>query len=524
MADVNLTQQDIDYIARVVDTEVPASLARTNPREYERMVQGVVDTVTNRMVSDAYPDTVTGVANQSRQFSKITGPARLNPYGAVQHAPQASPRARAAVDDYVAARALGAPPTAPGALNYANPNFSDPSNLRGWINPMIEAGAVALGMGRNVHYHGTVPGQEPVGYYTLAAEAMPSTAVPTPTPRDAIQPAYGIMAAIDPPTVTPVERGLLGPVTETASLAASPAGSVQRGALLGPPSADAPVQSSFPSLDTTSRFATVQDFDASRFGSAVQTPTAPSSVMDRFADVQPVAQGMAGLRSAMAPAFDTARFGAPVTSPTPVDASVSSLQRGLLDQALAMGHLPNMPTAAAPGALLGAPAIDPVTTTAATPGYIDPALSVQPQVTQPAPEPFQAAPAAPAQPAISAAQQTFNERSALGAPAPSALGPQMARDVQSQMATRNTIGALGGALLGGALLGPVGGILGGMMGRNYTQRNYSPPAPEPIAGQPQQSFTRGQSSFGNLNEYGRETYSSSRDFRDAVDSGSAGLW
>lgn len=513
MADVNLTQQEIDYIARVVDTEVPGYLARSNPAEYERMVQGVVDTVTNRIESERFPNTALGVLDQNRQFSKISGPSRLGPYGSAARAPKASPLAENAVYDYVAARAQGAPPTVGGALNYANPNFSDRSNLTSWINPMIERGATALGIGKSVHQHGTVPGMDPVGFYTMAVEGMPSGPVPTPTPRDAIAPAYGIMGAIDPVAPMPVERGgLLGPASIPAAITPGP---VEYGGLLGAPSmpgqAGKTGRVGSPSFDA-GRFgpavSAVQEtpvaafapaeappaFDPGRFGPQIQAPTAPSSVLGRFAETQPVAQGMAGL------------------------------QRGLLDQQLSMGILPSIPSP-----------IDP-TKTAAVPGYVDPMVRSQPQVQapaiqevpqQPAPPQFAAQPgitAQPAQPAMSAAQRTFNERSAMGAPAPSLLGPQMARDAQRGMGQRNMLGGIGGALLGGALLGPVGGLLGGMLGRSYAQRTYSPPAPEPIAGQPRGTAPGGGVSVNDLNDYGRETYSSSGDFRDAIDAGGIGLY
>lgn len=526
MADVNLTQQEIDYIARVVETEVPGYLARSNPAEYERMVQGVVDTVTNRIESERFPNTALGVLNQRGQFSKITGPERLSPYGSAQRAPKASPLAENAVYDYVAARAQGAPPTVRGALNYANPNFSDRSNLTGWINPMIERGATALGFGKNVHQHGTVPGMNPVGFYTMGVEGMPSGPVPTPTPRDYIEPAYGIMGAIDPIAPVPVERGgLLGPASIPAAVTPSP---VEYGGLLGAPSmpgkagktgrvgAQSAVQET-----PVAAFAPAEAppaFDPGRFGQQVQTPTAPSSVLGRFAETQPVAQGRDGLRAAMSPDFDAARFGAPVAGPTPIDPTVAGLQKGLLGQIRDVyGALPDIPPTAPPGALLGGVPVDPVTT--ATPGYVDPKVIASPAPGQPAPVAQPTVTAQPAQPAMSAAQRTFNERSAMGAPAPSLLGPQMARDVQRGMGQRNMFGGIGGALLGGALLGPVGGLLGGMMGRSYAQRTYSPPAPEKVKGQPDVG-----TGFGSLNDYGRDVYSSSGDFRDAIDAGGIGLY
>jgi cell wall hydrolase len=209
MANVKLTQQDIDYIARVVETEVPRSIARRNPSEYDRMVRGVVDTVTNRMSSGVFPSSATGVLNQKRQFSKITGPARLDPYGSVQKTPRASAATKNLVTDYIAGRAAGEPTTIGGSLNYANPNYSSKSNLTGWINPMIERGAKMIGVGKNVHWYGTAPNLQPVGDYRLSAEGMPGGYVPRPSsPDDLPQSAQagGILNAVNPPVPGLVQR------------------------------------------------------------------------------------------------------------------------------------------------------------------------------------------------------------------------------------------------------------------------------------------------------------------------------
>lgn len=216
MANVKLTQQDIDYIARVVETEVPRSLANRNPAEYDRMVRGVVDTVTNRMASGEFPSSATGVLNQNRQFSKITGPSSLDPYGSVQNTPRASAMTKNLVTDHIAGRAAGDPTTIGGALNYANPNYSSKSNLTSWINPMIERGATMLGVGQNVHAHGTAPNLHPVGDYSLSAEGMPGAYVPRPTsPGDLPQAAQtgGILNAINPPVSGLVQREELAPPT-----------------------------------------------------------------------------------------------------------------------------------------------------------------------------------------------------------------------------------------------------------------------------------------------------------------------
>jgi hypothetical protein len=460
MADVHLTQRDIDYIARVVDTEVPRSLAYTNPAEYERMVQGVVDTITNRTSSTQFPSTPVGVMNQDRQFSKISGPDYLNPYGSVQNAPRASERAQAAVYDYVASRAQGAPATVGGAMNYANPNYSSKSNLSSWIDPMVEAGAQMFGVGNSVHYHGNAPGIDPADPYSLTAEAMPSGSIPTPTFRDDVpgqrSSATGIMAAIDPATPMSVERGLLGEIDPMAVEMAFSA-----------PSIAAP------------------GFDMGRFGPEPQTP---------------------------ANAFDYGRFGAPPTTQTafdqsrfatnaPVAQGLAGLQRGLLDQQLAVGILPSIP----------AP-VDPTRTATVTqPVYRDPAVTVQPPARQPV-----APRAAPAQPIgkesrVSSAAQPQASFMGRNNPALRDMSP----------GTKGLLGGIGSAILGGALLGPVGAAIGGLLGNSYfgNPSNHYPSAPDPIAGQSDPGY-----GYGSLGEYGQQAYNESQNFRDAVDSGKPGLW
>jgi len=192
MADIRLSEQDIDYISRVVATEVPSSVRR-NPMEYNRMVGAVVDTVTNRLASGRYGSSVKEVLNQNRAFSKITGPKRLAPYGSVEATPTAPKFVQTAVNDYIAARAKGKPSEIKGGTDYANPFHSDASNLRKWVNPMIARGAEKMGLGTAVHYHGNAPGSKPAPDYNLVTPAgfMPSiesdmryqVGVPVPTPR-----------------------------------------------------------------------------------------------------------------------------------------------------------------------------------------------------------------------------------------------------------------------------------------------------------------------------------------------------
>lgn len=526
MAEVQLTQRDIDYISRVVDTEVPQSLARSNPAEYERMVQAVVDTVTNRVASEQFPNRTIDVLNQDRQFSKISGPSSLNPYGSVQNAPKASQRAQNAVYDYVASRAQGAPRTAGGAVNYANPNYSSARNLTSWIDPMISAGALAFGVGNSTHYHGNAPGMHSVEDYSLRAENMPSGNIPTPTFRDDIPgqsaSATGIMAAIDPPTPMAVERGglleapsapydmsLFGyeePSFDMGRFGPEPTAPAQASA-----SRSSPASTPSPTYDASMFGWDEPSFDAGRFGpeQPAQTaafdygrfgpePTTPATAFDfgRFGP-EIATPALAAAPTAPASPFDMERFGAPA----PVAQGYAGLQRGLLDQQLNVGILPNIP------APITTAAIAPqVTQPAAPKGYRDPMVTAQP--------------AKPAQPiGASAARSAGRSASPTNAgfmgrnnPALHDLGPT----------GRGLLGGIGGAILGGALLGPVGGIVGGLLGKSTfgSPENYYPSAPAPIAGQPQNSG----GGYESLSDYGRDAYGESQDFRDAVDSGSVGLW
>lgn len=507
----SLSQRDIDYISRVVDTEVPPSLARTNPAEYERMVQAVVDTVTNRMASDQFPKSAVDVLNQDRQFSKISGPSSLNPYGSVQNAPKASQRAQDAVYDYVAARAQGAPRTAGGTVNYANPNYSSPRNLDSWINPMIEAGAKAFGVGNSTHYHGNAPGMQNVDDYSLLAEGMPSGNIPTPTFRDDIPgqaaSTTGIMAAIDPPTPMAVERGLLDPVTPSAPYDMSLFGWDEPTfdtARFGPEPTT--------SQERTASVASAPAFDMGRFGPEPATaptsyfdygrfgpePTTPAAAFDfgRFGP-EITTPAVAAAPTAPASPFDTERFG----PGAPVAQGLAGLQRGLLDQQLDVGILPNIPA--------------PITTGAIPSG-------TQPTANQPFRDPVVSAqPARPAQPIGGTPSSRAGRSSPIGGTSPFMSWNNPARTDLGPTG-RGLLGGLGGAILGGALLGPVGGIVGGLLGNNYfgNPENYYPSAPDPIPGQGEDPGF----GYGSLNDYGRDLYSESQNFRDAVDSGSPGLW
>lgn len=479
MANVNLSQRDIDYIARVVDTEVPRSIQRSNPQEYQRMVGAVVDTVTNRMASGKYPTSATGVLNQSRQFSKITGPSFLNPYGSVQQTPRAPESVRNMVADRIAGAAAGEPSAIGGALNYANPNYSSKSSLRGWIDPMINAGAQAFGVGKNVHYHGTPPGQQPAAPYTVSAEGIPNGRIPAPTLLDEA-PQQAASSPFD---------AILSPQQPSFPATPSP---VERGAL-----ADVPPVS----------------FDNSRFGS----PKALAFDAGRFG--QPNYIDTSGLLGPdMQTGFDAERFGAPSSVAT----TPQQLQRGLLDQQLNAGILPDLraPATNWPGAP-GAPQLAPAPAAVA---YTDPMVTHAPDSIQTAAVQPQAPTAPSGLLSGPEAAQLQQQQSLMGGPLQHSTPAEFqayADRTRAAMGRQNLLGGLGGGLLGGLVLGPVGAIAGGLLGKTIAQRNFFPEAP------PANPNNNGkqQSGYAGLNESGRRSYSESKQFRDAVDGKmSAGLW
>ena len=160
MSRITLTDEDRHLINLLASTEVDHRLYRRDPEEYRRQVAGVVDTVINRVASDQFPDTVAGVANQKRQFSKITGPKKLDPYGDVSKVPDSvGPKFfDQAVEAHLDARSSGVPSSVGGGLHYANPKFSDASNLK-WINKLE---GPTFGSGQMIHKHGTTAGFDPV--------------------------------------------------------------------------------------------------------------------------------------------------------------------------------------------------------------------------------------------------------------------------------------------------------------------------------------------------------------------------
>lgn len=158
---ITLSERDRDLITRLAATEADHSLARSNPEQYRLQVGGIVDVVLNRIASSQFPDDISGVANQDRQFSAINGPPSTRKYGGrVENVPDGDVPSvlRQTVEEHLDARMRGEPSLVGGALHYANPHYSSPSNL-GWINALE---GPTFGDGNRIHVHGTTQGFTPV--------------------------------------------------------------------------------------------------------------------------------------------------------------------------------------------------------------------------------------------------------------------------------------------------------------------------------------------------------------------------
>lgn len=73
-------------MAKVAATEVDQRLKTINPEQYAEQLHGVQETMLNRMAGGKYTS-VQQMLNEPYQFSKITGPTKLHPYGSVANTP-----------------------------------------------------------------------------------------------------------------------------------------------------------------------------------------------------------------------------------------------------------------------------------------------------------------------------------------------------------------------------------------------------------------------------------------------------
>lgn len=349
--------------------------------------------------------------------------------------------------------------------------------------------------------------------------------------------AVGMMSALDPVSVTPVQRGLLdAPATQPAGMSAAagplreqpqspdyslnnrlsapmttmgglqgaleaqkeqarslysgPTESAGMSGLLGPMTTmdglSGALAEQKAKLSGTPGFGLFGEAQAAQATPAAQpTGPSPATMAEQYGQY---GQGQLAMQQAMAPTVAAANLAADVAD-----------QQGLLSPAV---NTPAMAQQTQP--------MQP-----AQPGYIDPAINAQPQVTAP----MQAAPAmatTPA-PAVAAPAQAAQPTAAAGAtPTGAALG----KLVERQMMTRSLLGGIGGGLLGGALLGPAGSLVGGLLGREVAKRSYYPPAPTAATNKK----SGGKFGYDDLNDYGRDAYRESEQVRDVVDNDRPGLW
>ncbi|AWY21199.1 hypothetical protein DQF64_12330 [Moraxella bovis] len=153
-----LTEQDIIDIMKVTETEV---IKFKDDRYFKDQAAGVVDTILNRTKSGYWGDSVRSVVNAHRQFSKITGPKKLKPYGSVENMPfsAVSERMRKFVGQYLIERSNGKPSIIGEHLNYANKYYSDDYNRKKWVDAFHDEAVkngLILGFGKSIHAHGTV--------------------------------------------------------------------------------------------------------------------------------------------------------------------------------------------------------------------------------------------------------------------------------------------------------------------------------------------------------------------------------
>lgn len=291
----------------------------------------------------------------------------------------------------------------------------------------------------------------------------------------------GLRNASFPATPAPVERGLLADVGFDAGR-------------FGPTDPNVSYESMVAqSRATRPQPVDVAQFDSGRFGTATTQPQGVAGLREGLLAsnaqmAQP--QGILNTAAAAQPSLQMAQtspasFQGPVMPGMQPAMDAANLQLDVMDQRMAQG-LP----------AVNQPAVQP--------GYTDPMVSTQPAQAQPA----QAAP-------VGGGLLSETPTGAFGPSMTPAEAQRMTRDFNM----RRMGGGILGGVLGGALLGPVGGLIGGYFGRNLGARSYFPNAPARAAG----SDNKG-SSYRDLSKEGRDAYSSSGQFKDAVDSGRGGLW
>lgn len=171
---LNLSQQDITDIMKVVATEVVPSL---KGKAYDDQVKGVVDTILNRVYLEN--GNVRAVLNKRWAFSDINTP-RKSAYGSVQNVPMSrvDKRMRQTVLMHLQERASGMKSTVDGHVNYANPNFLHEASARtkAWVRDVerqAKQSGMIFGAGNAIHVHGTIKGERKAPEFDLKLPNMP---------------------------------------------------------------------------------------------------------------------------------------------------------------------------------------------------------------------------------------------------------------------------------------------------------------------------------------------------------------
>lgn len=163
---INITEDDLRALRAVTVTEVGN---KWSPDDVTYGTTAILDTILARVASDQYPDTISEVINQRKQFSAINSDAK-GAYGRWQNVPQhkidSRPDVQSAIDEALIQRGLGAPAPTEDRMNFANPHtdFSgDNARPGGWVYGMDrDPRTVRFGSKRrkDQHIHGYLDWQK----------------------------------------------------------------------------------------------------------------------------------------------------------------------------------------------------------------------------------------------------------------------------------------------------------------------------------------------------------------------------
>lgn len=168
---VSLSGADVVNLKKLVATEWMQGAGQMQGR-------GIIDTVLNRLASGHWGNSIASVANARGQFSDVNS-ILTDKKGrhSIDQIPMSRVNKRTSdlVDSWLAARESGAASSVGDNLNYANLEYSSPSN-RPWI---MKLDGPRYGTGKAVHRHGTTdnlqryrPGQVSVRVATTAPPGM----------------------------------------------------------------------------------------------------------------------------------------------------------------------------------------------------------------------------------------------------------------------------------------------------------------------------------------------------------------